>query len=468
VKSRIFARFCLFFSITALMTLFLACQLIPTTEIQSSTSSIPITTSNSQTSSSVTEQNLFPSIHVNTSGVLIDSKEIYTDCKISISGTINEYVLDQVSGGIRIRGHSTSNFEKTPYRIRFEERTQPLGLGSGPSRSWILLADYVDLSMMRNYISYKLANDLLRKSFSSEAEFVELYINGVHKGIYLLVEQTQVGTYRVNLDETGIDDPLVVDTGFLLELETDFGRRNAEGYHMVDWFEVPGYTNMDIEFSWQNMANYPLSNEVGFYVIKSDAKSLAQIQFIQNYMVSVYNAIYLTKTFEAINALVDIESAVDMYLMQLISNDFDYNYSSNYIYKDAGGKLVFGPPWDHDLAYGNHGSNTGYDTLHLFHLLYQLSTYEWFQTLIIQRWAEITAKDNNLIEAMKESIILHTSLYNQRFSTNHNLWIGTRRTDGWHTIYIKANSQIEAANYLLQWIDNRVDWIESQFSNWTK
>lgn len=478
VNQRLITRFCLSFVLMITAGLLNACKLTTldqnaTTNSQTTLSNAPVTTtydqSNTTTTTITTTDNLLlnmPRIDINTNSVAITSFEEYTDCSITISADEVAYNLNQVQAGIRLRGHSTSNFDKKPYRIRFEEKTQPLGLGSGPSRSWVLLAEYMDISMVRNYISYKLANQLLRNSFSTDVAYVEVYLNGVNKGVYLLVEQTQVGTNRVNIDESGVENPLITDTGFLLELETDASRRNAEGVDMVDWFSVPGYTNTTIEFGWWNMPDYALSNEVGFYIVKSEAKSFAQIQFIQNYMVSVYDAIYLNKTFEAVDNVVDIESAVDMYLLQLFSNDMDFNYSSNYIYKDAGGKIIFGPPWDNDLSYGNHYLNNTTDALHIYHLLYQLSTYDWFQTMVIQRWNEINQPANNLIMQTNDLITSTSTLYQAKFAANHTLWESTRRDDGWHAIYLRYSSQALAASQVSNWINARLLFMNDLFASW--
>ncbi len=61
---------------------------------------------------------------------------------------------------------------------------------------------------------------------------------------------------------------------------------------------------------------------------KSDAKSEAQVSYIQSVVTSLYDAIYKTKTKEAVEQFMDIDSAVDMLLFLLIVSDNDANYSS--------------------------------------------------------------------------------------------------------------------------------------------
>ena len=408
----------------------------------------------------------FPIIYLDTKDLAIDSHDEYTPVNITMRDENESYSFDQLSGGIRLRGHSTANFDKKPYRIRFDEEIQPLGLGSGPSRVWVLLAEYVDISMFRNYATFKIANELLRTSFSASAAFVEVVLNNVHQGVYLLTEQTQVGEYRVAIDESGEDDGSILDTGYLLELETDPDRRNLEGLHMESWIHVPGYSRLDVDINWSNIDQYYFSPLSGFYVIKSDALSTSQIQYIQDYLVSIYDAIYLDRSQETIESLIDISSAVDMYLLELITDNLDYNFSSNFIYKDQAGKLVFGPPWDHDLAYGNHYQSLSTEEIHLFHLLYELSQMTWFQDMVKTRFEEINQLDQSFLMSVMSDIQVMSELYSMEFQRDYALWNQTRRDDGWHVIYSKYDSQEEALDDFTSWFTARIQFLEDYFALW--
>lgn len=412
-------------------------------------------------------QSKLPIIYIDTNSLAIQSHETYTPCDIKITKTGEAYLMDDANAGIRLRGHSTSQFDKKPYRIRFDEEVQPLGLGTGPSRSWVLLSEYVDISMLRNYVTYNIAEELLRSTFVPDIALVEVVLNDAHLGIYALTEQVHINDERIDIDEEGTASSLITDTGYLLETEADSERRNGEGVEGVDWITVPGYTNTSVVITWQNAFYYDLLPDVAFYVIKSDAKSIDQIAFIRNYLKDTYDAIYVNQTFEVVDEYIDINSAVDMYLLQLITNDMDYNFSSNYVYKDKAGKIVFGPPWDHDLCYGNHYQNTSPEDLHIFHLLYELSTISWFQDLVVARYDEITSDTYDIYQDMREMINGVTLEYQSELSRNHEIWAGTRRTDGWHVIYVQANSQEQAAQTFLAWIEQRKVFVESYLVNWS-
>jgi hypothetical protein len=411
------------------------------------------------------KEEFLPTLVIHSETEVTDSDK-YITCNITLY--INEIKqFTNLLAGIRLRGNSTQNFDKKPYRIRFDQEIQLLDLGNGASKSWVLLAEYADLSMLRNKITFDLAKGLLRHSFVSDTAFVEVSLNDQNLGVYLLAEQTHVNKHRVNIDESGVYDSSIFDTGYLIELEIDADRRNTEGEYMTDWFDIPGYSINPNNIGWWNAHEYNTSKEASFYVIKSDAKSLAQVQYIQSYMLSVYNAIYNQNSQETITELINIESAVDMYLLQLITNDMDNNFSSVFMYKDKGDKLVFGPPWDFDLSYGNHYLNQATNTINMHHLLFDLGLTTWFQSLVIERWHSIS-QENDLLETMITSIDSNTTLYHKYFEDNYQKWLGTRQNSGWHIIYIQEglNTQIDGANHLKQWLLERIEFIQNMISEW--
>ena len=352
----------------------------------------------------------------------ITDDKVYTNCTVSVTNCDEDEAFADAAAGIRIRGNSTQMYAKKPYRIKFEEKKQLLGLSEGAHKSWVLLAEFNDPTLLRNFITYRLANALSGISYVTDCEFVEVYLNGEYTGVYLLAEQTQVDADRIAIDETGVTDPTVTDTGYLLELEADLSRRNEEGKEGEAWFAVTGYAD-EKDNSMQMLMERTFDASAAYYVVKSDARSTEQTAYIRDYMIRVYDAVYQEKTKAAVEELVDLTSAVDMYLVQLIANDYDNNYSSMYLYKDAGGKLMFGAPWDFDLGYGNFtGQTDAEDTVYVYHLLRQLGEYDWFREMAAKRYTELSEGENSLIAQMKESIPALALQYAEEFDREYARW----------------------------------------------
>lgn len=91
----------------------------------------------------------------------------------------------QESISIRGRGNSTWNFPKKPYALKLDEKASILGMPK--HKRWVLLANWLDRTMMRNSAAFYISEqtDL---AWTPRGEFVEVVLNGRHKGNYYLCE----------------------------------------------------------------------------------------------------------------------------------------------------------------------------------------------------------------------------------------------------------------------------------------
>jgi spore coat protein CotH len=111
--------------------------------------------------------------------------------------------------GIEMRGNSTQNmFPKKPYLI---ETRDSLGenlnislLGMPEDNDWILLASYIDRTLIRDPLAYHLSS--LTGRWSSRCRFCEVVINGEYLGIYILTEKIKRDDNRLNIKKLDPDD----------------------------------------------------------------------------------------------------------------------------------------------------------------------------------------------------------------------------------------------------------------------
>src|SRR5690606_10501052 len=89
-----------------------------------------------------------PTIHLFTDGKSIESKEEYVDGKIKITKGLESEVLFEGITEIKGRGNSTWGMPKKPYRIKMDEKAPLLGMPA--DKSWVLMANYGDQSLLRN------------------------------------------------------------------------------------------------------------------------------------------------------------------------------------------------------------------------------------------------------------------------------------------------------------------------------
>ena len=103
---------------------------------------------------------------------------------------------------IRGRGNSSWSYDKKPYALKLSDKAEILGMAE--SKRWCLLANYEDRTLMRNDIAFAIAKctDLSTgMKYSPSGKFVEVVLNGIHKGNYYLSEQIRQEKNRVNIDK---------------------------------------------------------------------------------------------------------------------------------------------------------------------------------------------------------------------------------------------------------------------------
>lgn len=374
----------------------------------------------------------------------ITSKTEYLAGTITVSNTEEEYLLTQEALEIRGRGNSSWRMEKKSYRIKLNNARNLLGTGQGPAKDWTLIANYSDQSLLRNYTAYSLSRQLSGIAYTTGTRFVEVFVNGEYEGVYLLCEQVEVSPFRVNVAK----DSSAVDTGYLLELD------NRSSEYDENCFLIRGVP----------------------YVIQSDIYNDEQLEFIRNYMQQTIDAIYGGDE-TTIRSYVDIDSLVDIYILQEYLKNIDSGFASFYMYKDTGGKLYFGPAWDFDIAAGNdrnldeggyqgiynQNQNLNVSTVHPNPILCQMISYGWFEDLVIARWFEIS----DIIDGVIQDVPVMAEANEGAFARNFLRWkiLGTREQ-----VYHEPNSILilntyeEHVEYLYNWLRDRKNWLDQYYA----
>jgi hypothetical protein len=258
--------------------------------------------------------------------------------------SLKDSFFDSNSVGIRLRGNSTFGYEKKPYRIKFDKK-QSL-FGSKKAKNWILLADYIDISLMQNYSALKLANIFDNMYSNKTIQHVQLIINGDYKGTYLLTEQIdeKEGRIYIENDEIAYSKTLQEDYPFLVELDgraaTDSTIDQEDVIHVKDF---SGFSELSSNGGFPAEIKYPES---------ADGRTIHATEYINRYVNNAFSALFggdLT-TFQT---LVDIDSFIDYLLFQELVLNIDAEFLNIYVYKPLGKKMFFGPAWDFDRGFGD-------------------------------------------------------------------------------------------------------------------
>lgn len=248
----------------------------------------------------------------------IVSKEDYLNCEIFVNGK-GCYANKTLSGRIRGRGNSTWEwYNKKPYRIKLDSKSKILGVDKG--KDWVLLANYRDMTDMMNTFVFSAAHRM-GMPHTNHTRYVELFVNGEYKGVYVLTEQIKVADGRVDIDR---------DEGVLLSFDMDDGP------------ELSPYSGDNFYSSVYKLpvcVKYPedLTDE--------------QLSSIRDDFAILENAIK-ARDYTMVDSLMDIQSFITMLQLQ----EYVYNVElaaprSMYMYRDKDGKYTWGPVWDFDAGY---------------------------------------------------------------------------------------------------------------------
>ena len=133
-----------------------------------------------------------PILYVDTQyGAAITSKETY----VKASLTLEEDGLpsDTLSCSIRGRGNTTWYWSKKPYLIKMDAKASFFGFPA--HKRWILLANFMDKTLMRNLIAMRVSS-MTSLDWTPRCHSVELVLNGKHQGTYVLIGKPRSGRLR--------------------------------------------------------------------------------------------------------------------------------------------------------------------------------------------------------------------------------------------------------------------------------
>lgn len=333
-----------------------------------------------------------------------------------------DWTLDyEGSTGIRGRGNSTWSYPKKPYALKLDSKAEILGMPK--HKRWVLLANWMDRTLLRNSVSFNLASRT-GLAYTPRGQFVELFVNGKHKGNYFMCEHIKVDENRVDIDELDEDE---VDGGYILELDSY--------YDEVNKFKSA-------------VKGLP-------YMFKDpDEVNDAQFAFIRDYVDNFETSLYDDARFEAGNYMeyIDVESFVDWWLVMELTGIWEPNHpKSTYMYKDKGGRLTMGPVWDFDWETYMHMDWFRIKDALYYDRLFQDSR---FKDVVKERWTLLKPE----FETLPDYIMEEAAKIRNSESMNHKMWPISQvvNRDESMSFDNAVKSMIEAYRSKLEWMNEQI------------
>ena len=268
--------------------------------------------------------NLNDGITLNTVNSHSKDRKYSSTVQVFGANNSNNDIIEALSAEFKGRGNSTWLFDKKPYQIKFSKKQNLLGIGNGKSKKWVLLANYVDVSLLRD----KIMSDVgigTKLTNIPNSEFIDLFVNGEYIGNYLLTDKIETGSSRLKLND---------EKGVLMELDNFYGR--SEPLYMTTKYSGTVFAIKE---------SYAGDNDLG------DAAERAAMKSFENSINNFESAIYSKASWNTIKNIIDVDSFARLYLDMEFAEDRDSYNSSTFFYKDGeNDKIHAGPLWDFDVA----------------------------------------------------------------------------------------------------------------------
>ena len=339
-----------------------------------------------------------PTVYIETeNGRSITSKEQYTKCTLTIvdGDSIATYPDTEIRG----RGNSTWwNSDKKAYRIKFATKQKLLGRHFANARSWTLLANHGDKTMIRNALTYDLGRFMGMK-FCPAARFVDVFLNGTYRGTYQLSDQVQAHKRRIDISE---------EEGCILEVANENSR------------EEPYITSSVYRIT------YNVKNPKDEFLTMQ--KRIAIGQWIEGMERAVKRDDFSDPE-HGYRAYFDEKDLVSWYVGAEITGNIDALYSI-YMWKDADEeKMHFGPLWDLDIGYDNSSERSLLREMEAYlglwnrpyeQLLRRMWQDWWFANACADRLNELIA--NGLEQYLLDHIDSLSAAISQSQAENYRVW----------------------------------------------
>ena len=391
-----------------------------------------------------------PCIYINTEGnKAISSTETYSYATmVYVDENDGQTTYDSLQ--IRGRGNSTWGLRKKPYRIKFHEKEKFLGKGYAKAKSWTLLANAADKTMMRNALTSAMGQ-FLGMAFNPAAKFVDLVLNDVYLGTYQVSDQVEVRAHRVDIVEQDypLPDDADITGGYLLEVD---------GFADGNCFKTSTY-----------------GVSVRIHNPDEDEIVSRQQTYITDYVNQFERALASSSYADAkkgYRQFVDSTSLANWYLATEVSANVDGFYSTYFYKQQADSLLYWGPLWDYDIAYNN-DNRTDRGTSNTTNQLMadvaysgskawinRMWTDPWFANLVYRRYQQALA--DGLVDYMHQTIDSLQTLLDASQQLNYRKWgISTRM---YHETVLYSSYQQYVAD-LKQFVTDHTAYLSKVFAS---
>lgn len=241
---------------------------------------------------------------------------------------------------IRNRGASSREFDKKGYLLKFKKEDMISGKkvslsGMTPDSEWVLHGPFLDKTLIRNYLCYNLAGEIM--DYSPNVRFCEAFLNGEYIGVYLIVEKIERNDNgRIDIEKSNVD---MATTSYIVKID----RRPEDLTESVETFSQYSYMAVN---RGENRGYY----EIVYPGLKLTEEQKEYIKRdISKFEKTLYSFAYNDNEY-GYKEYIDVDSFVDYFLINEFTLNYDAMGLSTYLYRDIGDKMKL-CVWDFNSAF---------------------------------------------------------------------------------------------------------------------
>lgn len=397
----------------------------------------------------------------------------------------NNIIYDNLLKQIKGRGNTTwtCSAEKKPYQIKLNESTNLINTNNDmeKSKTWLLIANSLDPTLIRNTLAYDLAKEL-DLEYTPDCKAIDLYYDGDYRGSYLVCEKIEVSESRINIENSDnkINKDNDLDKLGTKIIKNKYGNNFKYVEQLDSTSDVSGGFLIEIDNAYyMNEKNYFRTSSGDYFVVSSPKyASLNEMKYISELFQEIQNAIENNginpDTGKSIEEYIDIESFTKYILLQEITKNPDAFYSSTYFYKKQGDdKIYAGPAWDFDTCLGTRTfekfkNYDGISDTNWLGLLLQLQCIKEkskeFYPQVYEMVSKVLLEDNN--NETLRSIDDYVNEIKASREMNDKLWSVETIQEVLTNKQTIFNTYEENIEYMKEFLSKRNEWLNNEIKNW--
>ncbi|MFX1445620.1 MAG: CotH kinase family protein [Promethearchaeota archaeon] len=358
--------------------------------------------------------------------------EDYVDCSFQLESKDESDNIPSLNSKIKLRGRLNAKLPKKGYRIELSEERSLLGMRRDDD--WLLIAMYRDLTNMRIKLSFDMWRSLEPTNPTAilpDTKYVNLFLNGEFKGLYLLAEKNDRRLYGLDDAQNNYNSSLI--------FQSDSHDRNFKEHSNEGW-----------EQDWPNEYDGIYIKEDVFSKLIPIIKNTSDEEFFdsESGVYSIFNK----------------QNLIDFFIFNFFILHKDFWSHNYFLVRNSSPSKFFLIPWDFDVSFGQSlnkkfrpNENPESEICSRNYLFKRLICNMEFRKEVKERW--FTLRASNWTEC---TILDRLSSIYEKINI-----ISEIDTTMWYPWYLDTNWPLKVKNAveeLFEWIPKRFSFCDEYFS----